>query len=273
MNINKEGTAFHEISNAIHGFKKITLEEMNAVSLMKRTDTKYIVNVNFLAPILEDLQKEYQVLEIDNRRIMNYSSVYFDTPEFKFYFDHHNGKVNRTKIRQRKYVDSELTFLEIKQKNGKGETNKSRIKIPDFELDLSIKSKEFISEVTGQKFDLREFDDLVTYLIISIIVGGRVGYIIFYNPSYYISNPLDIIKIWEGGMSFHGALIGVISGTYLFAIKNISYKYGTPSNVLIFGSCIKLYFSEISFVPLSLPIIIIFFSIPSNNVHDFIACS
>ena len=115
MNINKEGTAFQEISNAIYGFKKITLEEMNAVSLMKRTDTKYIVNVNFLAPILEDLQKEYQVLEIDNRRIMNYSSVYFDTPEFKFYFDHHNGKVNRTKIRQRKYVDSELTFLEIKK--------------------------------------------------------------------------------------------------------------------------------------------------------------
>ena len=72
---------------------------------------------------------------------------------------------------------------------------------------------------TGQKFDLREFDDLVTYLIISIIVGGRVGYIIFYNPGYYISNPLDIIKIWEGGMSFHGALIGIISGTYLFAIK------------------------------------------------------
>ena len=69
------------------------------------------------------------------------------------------------------------------------------------------------------QFDLKEFDDLVTYLIISIIVGGRVGYIIFYNPSYYISNPLDIIKIWEGGMSFHGALIGVISGTYLFAIK------------------------------------------------------
>lgn len=155
MNIDKEGTAFHEISNAIHGFKKITLEEMNAVSLMKRTDTKYIIHVNFLAPILEDLQKEYQVLEIDNRRIMNYSSVYFDTPEFKFYLDHHNGKVNRTKIRQRKYVDSELTFLEIKQKNGKGETNKSRIKIPDFELDISTKSKEFISEVTGQKFDLQ----------------------------------------------------------------------------------------------------------------------
>jgi phosphatidylglycerol---prolipoprotein diacylglyceryl transferase len=69
------------------------------------------------------------------------------------------------------------------------------------------------------KFDLKEFDDLITYLIISIIVGGRVGYIIFYNLGYYISNPLDIIKIWEGGMSFHGALIGVVIGTYLFSIK------------------------------------------------------
>ncbi len=70
-----------------------------------------------------------------------------------------------------------------------------------------------------QRFNLREFDDLITYLIISIIIGGRVGYIIFYNFEFYISNPLEIIKIWEGGMSFHGALIGIIIGTYLFSIK------------------------------------------------------
>jgi phosphatidylglycerol---prolipoprotein diacylglyceryl transferase len=71
----------------------------------------------------------------------------------------------------------------------------------------------------GQKFDLKEFDDLISYLIISIIIGGRIGYIIFYNFEYYTSNPLEIIKIWEGGMSFHGALIGVITGTFLFSIK------------------------------------------------------
>jgi len=70
-----------------------------------------------------------------------------------------------------------------------------------------------------QKFNLKEFDDLITYIIISIIVGGRIGYIIFYNVGYYISNPLNIIKIWEGGMSFHGALIGIIIGTYIFSIK------------------------------------------------------
>ena len=70
-----------------------------------------------------------------------------------------------------------------------------------------------------QQFDLKEFDDLITYLIISIIVGGRFGYIIFYNLGYYISKPLDVVKIWEGGMSFHGALIGIIFGTYLFSLK------------------------------------------------------
>ena len=72
------------------------------------------------------------------------------------------------------------------------------------------------------KFDLKEFDDLITYLIISIIVGGRIGYVFFYNYEYYISNPIEIIKVWEGGMSFHGALIGIILGTYIFsAQKNL----------------------------------------------------
>ena len=72
---------------------------------------------------------------------------------------------------------------------------------------------------TNLKFNLEEFDNLITYLIISIIVGGRLGYIIFYNPAYYFYNPLDIIKIWEGGMSFHGALLGIIIGTHLFSLK------------------------------------------------------
>ena len=82
--------------------------------------------------------------------------------------------------------------------------------------------KKFISHIlknTNLKFNLSDFDDLITYLIISIIIGGRLGYVIFYNLEYYISSPLDILKVWEGGMSFHGALIGIIIGTYLFSSK------------------------------------------------------
>jgi phosphatidylglycerol:prolipoprotein diacylglycerol transferase len=68
-------------------------------------------------------------------------------------------------------------------------------------------------------FDSKIFDDLISYIIISIIIGGRLGYVIFYNLSYYLNNPFDIFKIWQGGMSFHGALIGVILGTYFFSNK------------------------------------------------------
>ena len=69
------------------------------------------------------------------------------------------------------------------------------------------------------KFNLSDFDDFITYLILSIIIGGRLGYVVFYNLEYFISNPLEIVKVWEGGMSFHGALIGIIIGTYLFSVK------------------------------------------------------
>ncbi len=69
------------------------------------------------------------------------------------------------------------------------------------------------------EFDLKEFDNLITYIIISMLLGGRIGYILFYNFDYYLLNPLSIIKLWEGGMSFHGALIGIIFGTYIFSLK------------------------------------------------------
>ena len=77
---------------------------------------------------------------------------------------------------------------------------------------FKIKDKSII-------LDTKIFDDLISYIIVSIIVGGRFGYIIFYNLSYYLNNPLDIFKVWQGGMSFHGALIGIILGTYLFSKK------------------------------------------------------
>ena len=72
-----------------------------------------------------------------------------------------------------------------------------------------------------QKSDINEkFDDYITYLVIGMIIGGRLGYIIFYNFSYYINNFFDIFKVWEGGMSFHGGMIGIIVASILFSKKN-----------------------------------------------------
>ena len=67
-----------------------------------------------------------------------------------------------------------------------------------------------------------KFDDYITYLILGLIVGGRLGYVVFYNLKYFLNNPIDIFKIWQGGMSFHGGLIGVIVSTIIYSKK---YKF------------------------------------------------
>ena len=66
---------------------------------------------------------------------------------------------------------------------------------------------------------LNLFDDLITYLIIGIIVGGRLGYVLFYNLEYYLEYFSEILMIWNGGMSFHGGLIGIIFATFIFGKK------------------------------------------------------
>ena len=143
-----------ETTHILKDFKRISLEEMNSVSLMKRTDTKFIIHKKELVPLLTNIKDRYKVLEIDGHRKMTYSSLYFDTPSKKFYHDHHNGKVNRTKIRIRKYVESAQCYLEVKQKDGTGRTHKTRISIPNFETDLSDESLSFIQKVTHKSFDL-----------------------------------------------------------------------------------------------------------------------
>ena len=64
------------------------------------------------------------------------------------------------------------------------------------------------------------FDDFITYLIIGVILGGRLGYALFYNLKYYLENPFEILMVWNGGMSFHGGLIGVIIASQLFSSKH-----------------------------------------------------
>ena len=65
-----------------------------------------------------------------------------------------------------------------------------------------------------------EFDDYITYVIIGLILGGRLGYVLFYNLDYYLNNILDVLKIWHGGMSFHGGVIGIVVASIIFSKKN-----------------------------------------------------
>jgi hypothetical protein len=93
-------------------------------------DTKYILSKAQLVLLLEGIKEEQFVLEIDNTRVFNYKTIYFDTPDFQFYKDHHNGCVNRIKVRSREYVESNLSFYEIKRKLFGIRTDKQRKIIP-----------------------------------------------------------------------------------------------------------------------------------------------
>lgn len=66
----------------------------------------------------------------------------------------------------------------------------------------------------------KELDDLLTAVIIGVIIGGRLGYVLLYDPIYFLSNPLEIFALWHGGMSFHGGLLGVIGAVFYFAYRN-----------------------------------------------------
>ncbi|MDC3318659.1 polyphosphate polymerase domain-containing protein [Flavobacteriaceae bacterium] len=134
------------ISNNLTKFSPISLKEMDNVSLLKRVDTKFLTTEKKLVEILTLISSEYNVLDIENKRLMKYSTLYFDSNDKILYKHHHNKKGNRHKIRMRKYVDSNICFLEVKKKNNTGFTNKFRCPIDNFETKLSPSSLKFIKK-------------------------------------------------------------------------------------------------------------------------------
>ncbi len=101
--------------------------------------------------------------------------------------------------------------------------------------------KFFLSEIQIKE----KFDDYVTYVILGIIIGGRLGYVFLYNLEYYSLNIIEIFKIWQGGMSFHGGLLGVIIATIFFAKinKHNPYKY---FDLVALVSPIGIFFGRLS---------------------------
>lgn len=79
-----------------------------------------------------------------------------------------------------------------------------------------IMKKIFENEKIGEKV----LDQLSTYMLIFTVVGARLGHCLFYEPSYYLSNPIEILKVWEGGLASHGAAIGILTGLYFFSRAN-----------------------------------------------------
>lgn len=90
-----------------------------------------------------------------------------------------------------------------------------------------------------------KLEDLVTYLVLGIILGGRLGYVIFYHPAYYFKNPIEILFIWQGGMSFHGGLLGVSLAGFIFFWRN-SVALRSGADLLALGSPVGLFLGRLA---------------------------
>lgn len=134
------------LNHIISEFRPISLEEMDNVSLLNRIDTKYVVSVKDLSVFLKSVESSHRILNINNQSVQTYETYYYDTSDMKMYVAHHNKKANRFKIRTRQYIESNLFFLEIKNKSNKGKTVKKRIKLLTNSIENNKKASQFIFE-------------------------------------------------------------------------------------------------------------------------------
>ncbi|MDY6229450.1 MAG: VTC domain-containing protein, partial [Prevotella sp.] len=108
---------------------------MKDVRLMNRIDTKFVTTRQRLLSLLEMAASDYYVQNVNEKLSSQYQTLYFDTPDFKMFYTHQAGYANRQKLRFRTYVDSNLSFLEVKTKNNHRRTKKKRMAVDDMELD------------------------------------------------------------------------------------------------------------------------------------------
>ena len=139
---------------AILALKQFTphgLNDLKNATLMDRVDTKYLIPIERLEFLLSHLLPHYSALEINGKRFFTYQNIYFDTPGLDFYHAHHHGRLNRYKVRHRNYVDSDKGFLEVKFKNNKGRTLKTRIATNKVCV-KGVREQTFLSEALSNKY-------------------------------------------------------------------------------------------------------------------------
>lgn len=134
-------TTIHEL---LEQLQPITLEQMSEIRLMNRTDTKFVTCKEKLVELLRLAQGKYYAQVIDGSKVANYMTTYWDTDDHHFYLEHHNGRAPRQKVRVRTYLDSNVSYLEVKTKNNHGRTKKKRVEVPTQDITGENGNEEFL---------------------------------------------------------------------------------------------------------------------------------
>jgi len=158
-----------KLSQILETFESVGLGDIESVKLLNRVDTKFVFAASKLENLLQQLSNDYYVLEIENCKRCDYLTVYYDTAEYYFYYQHQTGRYPRGKVRVRTYLNTGQTFLEIKIKNNHSKTFKDRIVIKSEEDILKKKSKKFIESRLPVSTDELKPDIKVRYSRITLV--------------------------------------------------------------------------------------------------------
>lgn len=135
------------IDELLEQLEPITLEQMSSIRLMNRTDTKFVTSKEKLVRLLQMVQGKYFAQSIEGNKTANYLTTYWDTDDHLFYLEHHNKRSPRQKVRVRTYLDSDITFFEVKTKNNHGRTKKKRIEVPSQDLNDNEENETFLQKL------------------------------------------------------------------------------------------------------------------------------
>jgi hypothetical protein len=181
----------------LHHFDAIRLSEMKDVALLRRTDTKYLLSASQLFQALECLADHYRVLEIEGRRLHAYRTLYFDTPDLALYRQHHNGWRNRYKVRERAYVDSDLSFWEVKHKVDAHTTVKSRMRARALSTQIAQEAEPFLR--THYPYRVEDLEAKLANSFQRITMVSR-------HDVERLTVDLDLRVFWDGA---HASLDGI----------------------------------------------------------------
>ena len=225
-----------EILGIVQGMKPITLDEMSGVKLMNRIDTKYVVTETQLRDILMRISEAYYAQEVEGNRLSPYSTVYYDTPDLTMYIIHHDRHLVRDKVRVRTYVDSHLTFCEVKHKNNKGRTKKKRIEVepipniidnPEAAAFLAEKQPYEVSTLSPHLITIFDRFTLVNYdKTERLTIDCNLHFENLRNGTSASVDPLAVIELKQDGRA-KSLFKDVLFGLRIHPFKVSKYCIGT----------------------------------------------
>ena len=214
---NSKGT-FIQLEKKLAEYQSIDYENLRDLALMSRYDTKFIFHIEKLLSVFDYLSDGYKIVEIHNKRAPGYKNLYYDTDDLLFYHQHHNQRVNRYKIRFRRYIDTDRCFFEIKCKNNKKKTSKVRFPLKEAGLNFSL--SEELKNYTKKNVSLAD------HVIDNIKPALTTAFnrITFANEVYKERITFDINLTFSDTLSYSKRINNLV----VAELKQENYSFSSP---------------------------------------------